>query len=161
MGETRPRSPASRRPVLTTPARAGILLGASAAVYGVSLAAVSGFQAQADAAVDAARRPALDDVSAARAAGDALEDRLRSAEVALHDLASDYGRVGADVGDLSARLDRLAALVAEVEGSAAALPARIALPTVSVRSIPVGASGSGGSTSRPPRTSGRSGASGG
>ena len=154
----RPRRPAGAPSVMTTLARAGILLGVSAAAYAVSLAAIAGQQADADAAITAARRPALDQVAVAAAGADALEGRIRATEAGVRDLAAAYGDVGTDVDTLAARLDRLAALVTEVEGSAAALPARIHLPTVSVRSVPVAG---GGTTTRAPRTQGRSGASGG
>jgi hypothetical protein len=135
-----------------------MLLCLSAAAYAVSLAAIAGQQSDADAALAVARRPAIDQVAAAAARADILEARLGAAEAGVRDLAAAYGGVGSDVDTLAARLDRLAALVTEVEGSAAALPARIHLPTVSVRSVPVAG---GGTTTRAPRTHGRSGASGG
>ena len=159
MADAPHRRPPARRPALTMPARAGILLGASAAVYAVSLAAVAGLQSHADAEVAAERRPAIEGVAAARAAADALDCRLRAADAALHDLAAGYQQTGGDVDAFSARLDVLAGLVDDVEGSAAALPTRIHLPTVSVRTVPAGTSVS--NNPRPPRTSGRSGASGG
>ncbi len=51
---------ARKEAILTTPARAGMLVGASAAVYAVTLAGISGLQAEADAAVAAARAPYQD-----------------------------------------------------------------------------------------------------
>jgi len=61
--------------------------------------------------------------------------------------------VGGDVASYEARLDELAALVAEVQGSAAALPTRISLPSVTMR-------GAVGGSGRAPATTARSAASG-
>jgi hypothetical protein len=146
------------QPFLTMPARAGMLVGATAAVYAVSLAAVAGLQAMDDVETAALRQPYLDEVVAARATNDALETRLRDADSAARALAAAYGDTVEDVAAFQARLDSLAALVAEVEGSAAALPDRIRLPSVSMRG-PVGSSRSS-SGSRPATTT-SSGGSGG
>jgi len=155
MGADRPGRPVRRDPLLSTPARAGMLLGVSAAVYAVTLAGVAGQQAGSDAALAAARAPDLAAVDTARAANDALEARVRAADRATRDLAHAYDGTAADAADYQARLDELTALVAEVRGSAAALPNRIPLPAVVIH-------GSIGGTrsSRPPATSGRTGASG-
>jgi hypothetical protein len=145
--------------ILTTPARAGLLIGASAAVYAVSLAGVASLQADADAQVAAARAPYVDEVASLRSANDELERRLLAADAEARALAADYGAVGVMVTGYQARLDALAGLVAEVEGSAAALPARIKLPSVSMRGAIAGSSRSTGRSA--PKTSGTSGASGG
>jgi len=154
------RAAAVRRDaVLFTPARAGMLLGASAALYAVTLAGVSALQAHDDAVLAASRAPYLDAIAEARAANDAIEARIQAANGQIADLITTYGTVGTDVEAFQARLDNLATLVAEVQGSAAALPARIKLPSVSMRgSI---ASSSGGTRAAAPKTSGKSGASGG
>jgi hypothetical protein len=73
-------------------------------------------------------------VAAARASNDALEAALVKVDGEAQALASDYAAAGLDITAYQARLDELAALVAKVQGSAAALPTRISLPTVSVRS---------------------------
>ena len=139
--------------ILSTPARAGMLLGASAAVYAVTLASVSGLQAQQDAAAIAARQPSVDRIAAVRAANDSLEAALVAIDAKARTLASDYAAAGGDIGAYQARLDELAGLVATIEGSAAALPTRIALPSVSMH-------GKVGS-SKAPATSSTTGASGG
>ena len=123
-----------REAVLNTPMRAGMLLGASAAIYAVTLAGVSVMQADTDATTAAQRQPYLAAVAAARSANDALEAALAKADSGAQVLASQYATVGQDIAGYQARLDQLARLVAEVQGSAAALPTRISLPTVSVRS---------------------------
>ncbi len=155
----RPARPAVQRTeaVLSTPTRAGMLIGASAAIYAVTLAGVSVMQADSDAAIVARRQPYLEAVAAARSANDALEIAVVKADDAARALAGDYAAVGGDVASYQSRLDELAALVAEVRGSAAALPTRISLPTVSVRSAGSG----GGSSSRAPATKATTAASGG
>jgi hypothetical protein len=140
-----------REALLTTPARAGMLLGASAAVYAVTLAGISVLQAQDDSAVAARRQPFLDAIAERRAANDALEASLVQADATVRALGGFYAQAGDGVAAYEARLDELAALVAEVQGSAASLPTRISLPKVTV-STSVG--------TRAPATSTRTGASG-
>ena len=144
---------------LTTPARAGMLLGGSAAVYAVTLAGIAALQASADAQVAARRQPWVDQVAEMRAANDALERSLVRAGADARWLASEYDSVGGDVAAYQARLDGLAALVAEVEGSAAALPTRITLPKVTIHGAVTTRSSSGGSSA--PRSTSTTGASGG
>jgi hypothetical protein len=140
-----------REALLTTPARAGMLLGASAAVYAVTLTGISALQSSDDAAVIAHRQPYLDAVTERRAANDALESALVRADSEVQALGGFYARAGENVAAYEARLDALAALVAEVQGSAASLPTRISLPKVTVSSS-VG--------TRAPATTARTGASG-
>ena len=71
-----------------------------------------------------------------------------------------YADVSTDVAAHRARLAELAALVAEVEGSAAAPPSRVALPAVTMRGA-IAAPRSGGGTTRAPSTTSTSGGSGG
>jgi hypothetical protein len=163
----RPKASAVDRPVvarkeavLSTPARAGMLLGATAAIYAVTLAGISGLQAESDGAIAAARAPYLDDLATTRAANDAYEARITRADRDIHALIGSYGFVGGTVTAFQTRLDALAALVADVEGSAAALPTRIKLPTVTTVRV-TRSSGSGTTKSKPPATGGNTGASGG
>jgi hypothetical protein len=118
-----------------------MLLGASAAVYAVSLAGVASFQSADDAAIAARRQPYLDAIAASRAANDALEASITEADTRSSALADRYGIMAADVTAYETELDRLAALVAKVEGSAAALPSRISLPSVATRGPIVSRSG--------------------
>lgn len=134
-----------------------MLIGASAAVYAMTLAGVSVLQSSSDAAIAARRQPFLDQVAATRATNDAIEASLLKADADARWLSGVYDEAGGDVTAYQARLDSLAALVAEVEGSAAALPTRISLPKVVTHgSI---SSGSGGSSA--PRTTTTTRASGG
>jgi hypothetical protein len=154
---TRP-AVARKEAILNTPARAGMLVGASAAVYALTLAGISGLQAETDASVAAARAPYQDVVAQTRAANDELEARILKADAEVAALVATYGKVGANVEAYQTRLDSLAALVAEVQGSAAALPTRIKLPTVSARGAIAGSSRSGGTTRRTTAKTGASGA---
>ena len=150
---------AGKETILSTPARAGMLLGALAAIYAVTLAGISGLQAESEAAVAVARAPYLQDLAATRAANDAMQARIDKADAEIRALVATYGDVGSNVTTFQARLDSLAALVADVQGSAAALPARIKLP--SVTTVRVSRSGGGGGTKSAPATGGNTGASGG
>jgi hypothetical protein len=154
---------ARREAVLSAPARAGMLFGVSAAVYAVTLAGVAGLQAQSEAATSAARAPLLDTLAQTRAANDAMETRLLAADAQVRALADSYATIGTEVEAYQAQLDALALLVADVEGSAAALPDRISLPSVTMRGAVAagGGGGGGGARSTAPKTSGKTGASGG
>jgi hypothetical protein len=160
-GATRPTTRpavAKKEAILTTPARAGMLFGVSAAVYAVTLAGVAGFQAQTDAATAAARQPYLDTVARARAANDALESQVQAAQARVLSITADYNAIGSSVTDNQARLNSLASLVAEVEGTAAALPAQITLPNVSMAGAVAGGSRSSGGAA--PKAVAKTGASG-
>ena len=108
-----------------------MLIGASAAVYAVSLAGVAGLQYQTDAETAANRAPYDAVVAQTRAANDALEAPSQ-ADTRARALAADYASAAANVTAYQGELDQLAALVAKVQGSAAALPAQIKLPTVTM-----------------------------
>ena len=155
-----PVRPAVRKKeaVLSTPTRAGMLIGASAAIYAVSLATVSGLQYQSQADLAAQHQPMLETIVQAKAANDALEATIQAADARARALANDYTAAGGDVTAYQARLDQLAALVAKVQGSAAALSTSIRLPTVTMHgAIGGGYVGSGGSA---PATGGTTAASG-
>ena len=89
-----------REAVLNTPTRAGMLIGASAAIYAVTLAGVSVMQADSDAATAARRQPYLEAVASARSANDALEAALAKADSGAQALASQYATVGQDIAAL-------------------------------------------------------------
>ena len=147
----------------TTPARAGILIGASAAVYAVSLAAVAGLQASDDAAIAARRQPYVDAIADGRAANDALEAAIGDAGLQVQSVTSSYSLSADELAAYEARLDALARLVAETQGSMAALPRRINLPNVTMRG-PIAAAAtrsSGGRSGSAPRSTTNTRASGG
>jgi hypothetical protein len=150
----RPAHPREAKPaLLSTPVRAGLLLGASATVYAVTLAGVAGLQAEASNATAAVRASDMDVVSRARTANDQLQATLEGLETGAGSLVSAYGTAADETAAYQARLDALASLVAEVQGTAATLPARIQLPTVTLHGAV-----SGGA--RAPATHARSGGSG-
>lgn len=124
--------PEAKAPILSTPARATLLLGASAAVYAVTLTGMSGLQAQASAATAAERASGLDAVAGAHAANDRLEATVDELDAGARQLVVAYGTTADHTSAYQARLDALASLVAEVQGTAATLPARIQLPTVTL-----------------------------
>jgi hypothetical protein len=131
---------ARRDAFLTTPARAGMLIGASAAIYAVSLAAVSGLQYQTEAQVAAQHAPMIETIAQARTQNDALQAAIVAADGRVRALAADYAKAGGDVAAYQAKLNELAALVAKVQGSAAALSTSFTLPAVTMH----GAIGGGG-----------------
>lgn len=156
----RPARPVAHRreAILGTPARAGMLIGASAAVYAVTLAGVATLQARADAETAAHRAPFVEAAARARAANDRLESVINEADAQARALAADYASTATDIATYQARLDALAALVADVQGSAAALPTRIKLPAVTMHGAVSG--GSSGSRSSAPATRSTTSASG-
>jgi hypothetical protein len=132
-------------------ARVGVLAGASAAVYAVCLAGISSLQAMEDASLRAARAPAVASIEVAAQANDRLEAAVLRAGTAATSLGDSYASTARAVAEFEVRLDQLAALVADVEGRAAALPSRIALPPLAIR----------GTSAPAPRTRATTGASGG
>jgi hypothetical protein len=147
--------PAVRRKqaFLSTPARAGMLIGASATIYSVALAGIAAVQSQGDLALAAHNAPYLDAAAATRAANDSLEAAIVRIDGEARALADEYAGLGQDMTGYQARLDELAALVAEIQGSVAALPTRISLPSVSMR-------GAVGGSGRAPATTTKTAASG-
>jgi hypothetical protein len=124
-----------------------MLIGVSAAVYAVTLAGVAGLQSGSDAELAAARQPLVAALADRRAANDGLEAELAAVNARLAPLGSAYDVTGQSVSAYEARLDTLATLVAEVQGSAAGVAARISLPQVTLHgTIPVGTASSGTST---------------
>jgi ABC-type phosphonate transport system ATPase subunit len=115
----------ARRPVHLV-----VLLGATAGIYAVSLAGVTALQSAADRAHIDDGAP-LDATTSSLSAGqDAFERDLASAARAYGDAAAGYDRLAPRLDELEISLDTLAGTVAKVSGAAKALPARVALPTV-------------------------------
>ncbi len=121
----------ARRPGL--PLHVGVTGGVAVGVYAVTLAGVAGLQAATDAQLAAERAPAVDAVETIVAGNDRLEARLRSMQSTLEGVADRYAVI---TGEIDAHESTLAALstdVADVAGSAAALPTRVRLPSVGSR----------------------------
>jgi hypothetical protein len=139
--------------LLSTATRAGVLVGVSAAVYAVSLATVAGLEAHTQSQAVAEAQPALDAIASAQAANDEIDAAVKDASARLQALASDYNSAGTDMSAYQARFQQLSALVAKIQGSAAAMNANFKLPSVTIR----GAVGGGGGGSVVVTTSGGSG----
>ena len=146
VARTGPKAKPKGEQILTTPIRAGMLVGASAAIYAVSLAGISVFQYQAQAETASRNRPVIDQVAQAKVANDALESAVTAADARIRALAADYGTLGQDMTAYQAQLASLSALVAKVQGSAAALATKITLPSVSMHGAIGGGGGSGSMT---------------
>ena len=157
--------------LLNTPSRAAMLIGVSAAVYAVTLAGVAGLQSGSDAELAARNLPLVTALADRRAADDRLAAQLAAVDARLQSLGTAYDSAGQSVTTYVTRLDALAALVAEVQVTAAAVPARISLPTVSLHGAisggtasagggSVASSGSTATTSKPPATTATTTASG-
>lgn len=127
-------------PLFSTMTRTGVLVGVSAAVYAVSLAAVSGLEAQTRAQDAAAVQPVLDAVAATKTSNDQLESTVKAGDARVAALVKQYDATRAEMTAYAAQLQQLSALVAKVEGSAAAISANFKLPTITAR----GAVGGGG-----------------
>lgn len=126
--------------LLSTATRAGVLIGVSAAVYAVSLATVAGLEAQTQSRAVAAAQPELDAIASAKAANDETDAAIKDADARLRALASDYNSASTDMATYQAQFQQLSALVARIQGSAAAMNANFKLPSVTIR----GAVGGGG-----------------
>jgi hypothetical protein len=112
----------------------GAYLGLSIGAYAAVLAAVTGVQSAADAATVAAREPGLAAATALAEDHDRLEQALLAAGDAYGQAATRYEGFVARLAALDDGVGALAAIVAEVEGSASSLPTRVSLPAV-VRSV--------------------------
>jgi hypothetical protein len=111
------------------------MLGASTAAYGLTLAGVAALQSQAEAAIAAARGPALEALDAGAAAHDDMAARLEAARRHYADAAAAYGASGAALDALHGELGDLAVVVGTIRGESRALPASVPLPVVRV-SVP-------------------------
>jgi hypothetical protein len=111
-------------------ARTGALVGASSALFAVTLAGVAALQQAAEDGTAAARAPALAVIDRRSADVDAvvaaLDAGARAELVALERYAQVVGRLDALEVDLAA----LDGAVAAVAGAAAALPDRVRLPAL-------------------------------
>jgi hypothetical protein len=121
------------RPVSTTrrPVHVAVAVGVTAGLYAVSLAGVTTLQAGTDARLAAERAPAAAAVEALRSSHDQAEAELARIEAGFGSTAASYQQIADGVAGHEAALDSLAARVAAVEGSAAALR----VPTVRLPSV--------------------------
>ena len=129
-------------PLLTTSARAGMLLGASAAVYAVTLAGVAAFQSHDDRSLVAQGQPVSDAVAQRRAANDRLQATLDALDGQLTTLGASYAATGQSVSGYETQLTALSSLVSPANGSATATPTSASRPTVSTTRVTTSSSSS-------------------
>ena len=115
---------------LRRPLHFGTLLGVSAGLYATTLTGVAVLQQHADDDLAAARAPAVARAAALRAANDELAGIVERLDQGNAALASSYAGTRADIDRFESNLGDFASVVGEVRGAAAALPARISLPSV-------------------------------
>ena len=134
------------------PLHLAVMLGASTALYAGSMAGVALLQSDADRALMERQAPAEDAVARLHGGHDRLETAIGEVADAYARAASRYEELTPRLTDTEASLSDLASRVETIGGAARALPARISLPPITrvVRT----------SATRP-RTSARTGASGG
>jgi hypothetical protein len=136
----------ARRPI-----HLAVMVGASTALYAISLAGVTAIQSDADRALMLRQSPAENATARVGKGNDRLEATLGHAADAYTEAAARYDALAPRLDDMETSLEKLAGRVEAVSGAARALPARVSLPSVH-RSAPAATR---------PRTAARTGASGG
>lgn len=116
---------AAQRPSLHLPLAAA----ACTALYSGSLAIVTAFQAQHDAALSAERAPLVAAAARANAEGLATEQAVRRASRALDRASAGYSDTAEVAADFDALLALLAGRVEAATGAAARLPSSVRLPS--------------------------------
>ena len=127
------------------------MVGASTALYAISMAGVTAIQSSADRDLMRRGSPAEDAAARLVDGNDRLETTLGRAADAYADAAARYDALAPQLDGMERSLDTLAGRVEAVGGAARALPQSVSLPKVT-RSAPA--------ASRP-KTSATTGASGG
>jgi hypothetical protein len=112
------------------PAHLGVLMGLSAGAYALCLAAVTGLQSLTESELAADRAPALETIRTVQQDHDRLEERLVAARSAYTAAAEAYRASGTGFAAMEARLSELSTLMTEINGTAAALPTSVKLPSV-------------------------------
>ena len=115
---------------LRRPIHVGTLLGLSTGLYATTLAGVAILQQQADRELAAARAPAVAQVAELQAMNRRLADAVNRLTDQERALSADYDTLRSGVDTAESTLTKLAGVVGDVKGAAAALPQRIALPPV-------------------------------
>ena len=116
----------ARRPI-----HLAMLVGASVAVYAVSLAGVTVLQSSADRAFIGHQAPTADAVARVRDGHDQLEADLAGAIRHYTDSSARYGALAANLAAMETSLASYAGRVETVSGAARALPGRVTLPKLS------------------------------
>jgi hypothetical protein len=124
------RAAGEPRTFIGLPAHVLVLLAASTAGYALMLAAVTGLQSRSEAALAAARQPAVDGVAQVRAGHDDLTTQLDAAQADYNSTVAAYVAAGGSLDALTSRLTVLTSLVGEIDGVSRSMPAAVKLPTV-------------------------------
>jgi hypothetical protein len=114
------------------------MVGASTALYAISLAGVTAIQSNADRALIVRQSPAENATTRVGEGNDRLEASLSHAANAYTEAARQYDTLAPQLADMETSLEKLAGRVEAVSGAARALPGRVSLPTVH-RSAPAAA----------------------
>ncbi|MDH4334876.1 MAG: hypothetical protein OEW24_06405 [Chloroflexota bacterium] len=115
---------AARRPLLHLP----LAVAACTALYSGTLAVVTAFQAEHDAALAAERAPLVAAAARANSERRATELAVRRASRALDRASAGYSDTAGVAADFDALLAILAARVEDATGAAARLPSSVRLP---------------------------------
>lgn len=136
------------------PLHLAVMIGASTAIYAVSLGAVTAFQSNDDRALTQRQAPAEDAVARLRDGHDRLEAAIGQAGDAYDRAAGSYDALTPMLMDTETSLTQLAERVQIISGAARALPGQISLPPISRTVVRT-------TTTSKPKTSASTGASGG
>jgi hypothetical protein len=112
------------------PLHIGVVVGVSASVYALSLAAVTGFESARTTQADAASGPAARTLDQLSAAHTDMERRLAALTDAYNAAASSYGDAAAGLGGYEQGLGQLAGTVDGISGSVGTLPSNMKLPAI-------------------------------
>jgi hypothetical protein len=124
-----------RLAVLRIPPHVGVMLGVSTAAYAVTLAGVTGLQANSETALIAERAPAIARIDGLTARNQQLIDALVAAGATYDAASASYAAAGDRLTALEAALTDLAASVERIDGVSRLLPSSIALPKMSRPSV--------------------------
>jgi hypothetical protein len=113
------------------PLHLAVMIGASTALYAVSMAGVTAIQSNNDRTLIMRQTPAEDAAARLHAGHDQLEAQINQAADAYGRAAGGYDALTPRLGDMEDSLGNLAGRVQTVSGAAQALPGRISLPPIS------------------------------
>ena len=134
------------------PLHLAVMVGASTALYAVSIAGVTAIQSNNDQTLMLRQSPAEAAVARLREGHDRLEAAIDRATDDYGRAASGYDALAPQLTDMETSLEQLSGRVTTVSGAARALPGRVSMPAVS-RTVPT-------TTSSKPKTRATTAASG-
>lgn len=141
------------------PYHVGVVLGLSTGLYAVALGAVTAAQVEHDNAIIVDRQPMQKAIDLLSTGHERMETRMSAAWDRYEHASKGYDGVTQRLSDLEAALQQLSDTVAGIEGTAFALPNRLALPAVPL-ARPASPAAAAPATAAPPPTQATTGASG-